>query len=600
MQLLEFIRTKLSFSQRLEAWLVGLGLGCICIGIVAGMAFFSQYQLRYYPNIYINKIPIGGLNQDEAARILTEQTPTLPSSTITLSADGITLASSSAELGLQYDFDQTLAQAMVYAKEGPFYRRVIQLLKLQYQPLELQAPLTFDETKVTAMLAQLQPLVDIPDQEPQASLKTSGVANSLSIFAGEPGRAIDVVSTASNLQYQASLSNIDLEVTVASIGAELTESQLSDAQVRAEKLVGKSLVFHHPDKTLRLNDQNLIELLAFPEGVRENEVNKVITNWQTQVTREPQDAVFEYDPTTLKVKTFIPHLNGLELDEETTQHQLVEFITTTAASDTELPEFTQVELQLAVKKPDTTLAKTNDLGIIERIGWGDSEYDHSIPSRIHNVALTSRKINNIIIKPGEEFSFNKALGDVSAATGFQPAYIIKNGQTVLGDGGGVCQVSTTLFRAVLNAGLNVTKRRPHSYRVSYYELNAKPGIDATVYSGDVDLRFVNDTGKHILVRSEADSKNLYMAIELYGTSDGRTAEIIDHKTWGYQPAPPAIYIPDPSLPTGQLKQIDWAASGIKASFIYKVTDKDGQVMREQTFTSNYIPWSAKYLRGEQI
>src|SRR5690606_10285855 len=150
--------------------------------------------------------------------------------------------------------------------------------------------------------------------------------------------------------------------------------------------------------------------------------------------------------------------------------------------------------------------------------------------------------------------------DVSAETGFQPAYVIKNGQTVLGDGGGVCQVSTTVFRAVLDAGLKVTRRLPHSYRVSYYELNSKPGVDATVYSGNIDLRFINDTDHAILIHAEADSKNLYMKVELYGTSDGRTTEIVDHVTWDYRPAPAAVYIPDPTLPAGQTKQVDWAAS----------------------------------------
>jgi vancomycin resistance protein YoaR len=206
-------------------------------------------------------------------------------------------------------------------------------------------------------------------------------------------------------------------------------------------------------------------------------------------------------------------------------------------------------------------------------------------------------MNNILVAPGEEFRFNKTLGEVSKRTGYRSAYVISNGKTVLGDGGGVCQVSTTYFRAVLDAGLQVTLRRPHSYRVSYYELNQKPGIDATVYSGDVDFRFVNDTDHHILIRSSANSDDLYMKVEIYGTSDGRTAEIVDHKTWDLRSPPPPAYYPTTEIPAGTTKQIDWAVSGIKASFTHIVKDKDGETISEKEYYSNYVPWSAKYLQG---
>jgi vancomycin resistance protein YoaR len=149
----------------------------------------------------------------------------------------------------------------------------------------------------------------------------------------------------------------------------------------------------------------------------------------------------------------------------------------------------------------------------------------------------------------------------------------------------------------LNAGLPVTKRKAHSYRVSYYELNAKPGIDATVYEGEVDLRFKNDTGHHILIHHEVDREHLTMQTEIYGTSDGRTTEIVDHKTWDYKAPLPTEYIPDPSLPKGRRKQIDWSVSGVKASFKNIVKDKNGNVIREEEYFSNYRPWSAKFLVG---
>src|SRR5690606_29560789 len=96
------------------------------------------------------------------------------------------------------------------------------------------------------------------------------------------------------------------------------------------------------------------------------------------------------------------------------------------------------DLILAEAAPEMTLADTNNLGINERIGFGESYYSGSIPNRIHNVSLTAQRINMAIVPPGKEFSFNRTLGDVSAAIGFRSAYIIKDGRTSLGDGGGVC------------------------------------------------------------------------------------------------------------------------------------------------------------------
>jgi vancomycin resistance protein YoaR len=287
--------------------------------------------------------------------------------------------------------------------------------------------------------------------------------------------------------------------------------------------------------------------------------------------------------TDNKVTAFAPATNGVMFDTAA-------FLNIATMSGT-------FAIPTTTLYPQKSLAATNDLGIKELIGFGESWYAHSIPGRIHNVALTASKINDILIAPGEEFSFNRALGEVSAATGYKPGYIIQGGRSVLSDGGGVCQVSSTLFRALLDAGVKITRRLPHSYRVSYYEIGNKPGFDATVYSGNVDLRFLNDTPGYILLHTTSDSKNLYMTVALYGTSDGRTTEIINYKQYNARPAPATEYIPDPSLPPGKREQIDWAASGISTSFQNIVRKADGTVLYDDTYVSNYQPWSAKFLVG---
>jgi vancomycin resistance protein YoaR len=203
-----------------------------------------------------------------------------------------------------------------------------------------------------------------------------------------------------------------------------------------------------------------------------------------------------------------------------------------------------------------------------------------------------------LVAPGETFSFNDVLGDVSAFTGYQKAYTIQNGKTVLGDGGGVCQVSTTLFRALLDAGLLITERHAHAYEVSYYSLDSPPGMDATVFGPTVDLKFKNDTGHYILIQSNANLDNYALTFELYGTKDGRTVSIMKPVISNMVAPPPDLYQDDPTLPMGKIVQTDFAAWGANVYFTRTVT-KNGKVIISDKFVSNYQPWQAVYSRGTQ-
>lgn len=253
-------------------------------------------------------------------------------------------------------------------------------------------------------------------------------------------------------------------------------------------------------------------------------------------------------------------------------------------------------IPLAVIKPDTTNNEANKMGITERIGIGTSLFHGSIVNRIYNLKLAASRLNGLLIKPDEVFSFNKAVGDISSLTGYKQAYVIQNGKTVLGDGGGVCQVSTTFFRAILNAGFKIVERNAHAYRVHYYEDDLGPGIDAAIYTPNIDLKFKNESGHHILIQSSVDEVNQQLTFEFYGTSDGRVATISKPVILSQSPAPETLYQDDPSLPVGELKQIDFSAPGAKVYFTYSVV-KDGKQIISEKFTSNYRPWQAIFLRG---
>jgi len=255
-------------------------------------------------------------------------------------------------------------------------------------------------------------------------------------------------------------------------------------------------------------------------------------------------------------------------------------------------------IYLPVEKiePEIKLSEINKFGIKEEIGVGQSDFTGSISSRIHNIILAASKFNGILIPPGKVLSFNETVGDISSLSGYQPAYIIKDGKTILGDGGGVCQVSTTLFRAALNAGLPIIERHPHAYRVSYYENDSPAGLDATVFAPFVDLKIKNDTKAHVLIQTKIDKENNLLFFYLFGKKDGRQIEIEKPKIWDIVPPLPPKYQDDPTLKKGVIKQIDFPSWGAKVNFHYKVV-KNGKIIFEKDFFSHYHPWPAVFLVG---
>ncbi|MBI2442929.1 MAG: VanW family protein [Candidatus Levybacteria bacterium] len=330
----------------------------------------------------------------------------------------------------------------------------------------------------------------------------------------------------------------------------------------------------------------------YDEGVFE----KLITPFQKNLDIAPVNAEFSYENG--RVTEFHTHSDGRKVDIEKLKSTLSSYSIMLARAKSH-PKALTVTIPIITVQPVLTLEKVNDLGIKELIGEGTSLFHGSIANRIYNLTLASSRLNGALVKPGETFSFAESVGDITSLTGYKQAYVIENGRTVLGDGGGVCQVSTTLFRAALNAGLPIVERNQHAYRVHYYEEDSPPGIDAAVYVPSVDLKFKNDTGHWLLIQSFVDKQAERLTFQIYGTSDGREVKVSTPVILSQTPAPEPLYQDDPTLPAGVVKQVDWAAAGAKVSFTRDVI-KDGKVTIHDTFNSNYRPWQAIYLRGTKV
>ncbi|WP_135257088.1 VanW family protein [Thermus caldilimi] len=239
--------------------------------------------------------------------------------------------------------------------------------------------------------------------------------------------------------------------------------------------------------------------------------------------------------------------------------------------------------------PNPTLRELHALGVKEHLATGETDFRGSSRERTHNLLLASNKLDGLLIPPGT-FSFNQALGPVTEEEGYKEALVIVGDRTEQGVGGGVCQVSTTLFRAFFLAGLPIKERHAHSYQVAYY----KPtGLDAAVIQPYKDLKVLNDTPGHILVQRSVVGTTL--RFHLFGTKDREVRWegpfISDRKP----PLPPRE-IPDPSLPPGMRKQVDFAAQGAQVEVRRTVRYRDGRV-HEDKVVSVYRPWGAVYLVG---
>lgn len=332
--------------------------------------------------------------------------------------------------------------------------------------------------------------------------------------------------------------------------------------------------------------------LPVTHAYNQEKLQQLLKPISEKIEKKPIDALFKFENN--KVSAFRPSSDGQIIDINLLNTKLNSQALNVLSSKKE----TIIVISIPIKKiePDITTNEANTLGIKELIGEGHSTFYRSIPSRIFNIGLAASRLNGILVAPGETFSINRALGDISAFTGYKQAYIIQNGRTVLGDGGGVCQVSTTLFRSVLDTGLPITERNAHSYRVGYYEQDSPPGIDATIYVPTVDLKFKNDTSNYILIQSIYDPYNYSLSFYLYGTKDGRVVNMTKPVVSNEKPPPETLYQDDPTLPKGELKQTDFAAWGANVYFTRTVT-KDGQEIISDKFVSNYQPWQAVYLRG---
>jgi len=569
---------------------------------VTGAGVLVMYQ-KYYagrivPGVIIGSVPVGGLTRAEAGDLLQQRKQEIMENGIRLAVDDEEFEIRSDDVELAIDVESGLNRAWNMGRAGSLRQRLVDVVRKPSAVIQMRVSFSIDEQSLDSEIGIIAQLVDTPGKDVRLLVQETSVSVLTDTVRG---RMLDQDKV--KAQIFEALENLDaklLRAPLIDFEPQVNIDRLGDVKERAERIMVEPLKLSYNQRTFMIPRSQIGSwIISGYEGeylvpeIDRQTVSVYVTSVAEQINLVPQG--LKLNVVDGKVVDLVPAQTGEMLQEEQTIELIVGALEQRLKGEAEVPE---IALPVIVEKPaaDETAAS---LGITERLGGATTPFTGSPPNRIHNIKNGVKFLSGILIKPGEEFSTIKALGRIDNTTGYLPELVIKGNETIPEFGGGLCQVSTTLFRAVLDAGLPVTARRSHSYRVSYYEKDGDgnyigPGLDATIYSPNPDLKFTNDTGSTILIQGKVVGDRI--TFELYGTNDGRQSEIDGPYTLSTLPAGDPIYTDTDTLAKGVVKQTEKSHPGGRAIATYKVTYADGTV-NEQVFKSSYRRWPAKYLVG---
>ncbi|MEW6422465.1 MAG: VanW family protein [Deinococcota bacterium] len=332
-------------------------------------------------------------------------------------------------------------------------------------------------------------------------------------------------------------------------------------------------------RTLTLPGERVAQLRA--RGIITPSLDADLKTFLNELPKEAQDARFE----NLWDGWAVVQRNGLKVDEAQTRANLL-----AALKD---PRGVKAAVVISGQvAPQRTLDFFASRGITAHLATGETNYYGSSRARMTNIHVGTRNFQDRLFE-GKTFSFNQFVGPVNPQNGYVTGLVIAGERTANGVGGGICQVSTTVFRTLYGAGLPVVERRNHSYQVHYYD---PQGLDATIYQPQQDLKFTNDTGGPLWFQAEWNDEEARLSIHVFGRSRDFDVQIGAPRTLSSTAAPPDRMIRDSGLPAGQRRQVDWAAPGAVIEVTRKFV-RGGQTFKQDTLKSSYRPWPNIFLVG---
>ncbi len=588
------------------AQLLAALLGGLVLFLGAMVMWVAGYQLlfagRIFPGVSVAGVDVSGMAPRDAALKLSETLAYPISGTVSFRNGDKVWTASPAQLGMVFDASSSAELAYELGRSGGLFAALNGQLRARGFGDDIAPVIIFDQRVAYQYLQGLAQQVNQPVVEASLHLEGTNVVAQ----PGQTGRILNVDATLIYVSAQLQTFH-DGEVPLQIQEAEPAIMDVSAQAAAARQILSQPLQIVVPNA--QAGDPgpwvydvpvlaNLIGVQKIQNGsgttvrlaLNPDALHQILTGIEAQVDRQAQDPHFHFQDATRELVLMSPGVVGRALDVEASAK---------AISDAVLQGQHSVALVVNETKPDAAdTATAQQLGISGLLpnGVQTSYFYGSSAARIQNISAAAARFDGVLVAPGETFSMGQTLGDISLNNGYTEALIIYGGQTIKGVGGGVCQVSTTLFRTVFKTGFPVVERVPHAYRVSYYEETSSGGIDptlagldATVYFPLVDFKFKNDSPYWILMETFVDGDSLTW--KFYSTSDGRS---VTWNTTGPQnivPAPDARFTANPDLNPGQITQTDYAANGADVDVTRTVT-KDGAVYFQDEFKTHYEAWQA--------
>ena len=589
------------FKQILAA-LAGGFIVFVTIVIVWMIGYQLAYAGKIFPGVSVAGVDLTGLSPNDAALKLS-QTLSYPITGKVLFRDSEKVwVASPAELGMVFDPSASALAAYDFGRKGGLFSALAGQISARGLGSDVAPVVIFDQRVAYNYLQNVAAQVN--QSVVEASLRVEGT-NVVS-EPGQLGRSLNLDATLVYLTGQLQ-SFRDGEVPLV---IQETAPKLLDVSSQAEaarRILSQPLTIVVPNyregdpgpwtydipivaNMLAVNIVDNAGVTEMQVGLDPNKLRESLNDLKVIVDQLPANARFIFNDETGQIEPIAISSIGRVMD--------VDASVATINNALLRGEHT-VALSVAEQAPAVADTATGaELGITQLIAEQTTYFYGSSEARIQNIVAAAERYHGLLVAPGETFSMGNELGDVSLENGFAEALIIYGGRTIKGVGGGVCQVSTTLFRTVFFAGFPVVERYSHAYRVSYYEMDASgsvdpnfAGLDATVYFPLVDFKFQNDTANWLLMETYVNVGARTITWKIYSTSDGRS---ITWETTGpanVVPPPAPLFEENPDFKVNQISQVDYAAQGADVT-VSRTVWCGGQVYFSDQFITHYEPWQA--------
>lgn len=481
------------------------------------------------------------------------------------------------------DAKSTVDAAFAYGHDGSLARRIVAQVTSRRTGHDVPLRVTLLRQELIAAMAEQFRAEETPVVD--AALTAAGGAR-FSVRPAEAGRTYDYNAAVNALEEQLSRGRTEaVTLTLRDAAPAVGDRAVAALVPEAERLAAAApLVLRDPEGgTWEVTQAMVASWLAVEApsgtprlGLSLDAMAGFFDQLAERVETPADDARFRVENG--RVVEFAPSKDGITVDRAVTAENIRQAL---AAGQKE------AALVRMVLRPKVATGEANALGITEKLGTGVSDYRGSPRNRIRNIQNAVRKLNGLLIQPGETFSLLEALKPFTLDGGWLPELVIKGDKILPEIGGGACQIGTTTFRAAMNSGLPIVERRNHSLVVRYYNdpANNNPGTDATIYDPAPDFRFLNDTGRIVLFEAVNDTADQKLYFTFWGTSDGRKGSYSAPKVLRWIAAPPDKIVETTELPPGT-RECEASHPGAETSFTYTVVMPDGS-KKEEVFTSRY-------------